>query len=98
MDFIYSKQKSSPQSWDDNDDKLLIQLKEIEHLGWKQISKYFNNRTSNACQFRWRRLKSGQLKKFTKSKKYINNINCLINKSDQTMVNIIDSKYNLNKS
>lgn len=65
-----SKQKSSPQSWDDSDDKLLIQLKEVQHLGWKQIAKYFNNRTSNACQFRWRRLKSGQLKKVSKSKLY----------------------------
>lgn len=64
------KQKSSPQSWDDNDDKLLVQLKEREHLGWKQIAKYFDNRTSNACQFRWRRLKSGQLKKVTKAKRF----------------------------
>lgn len=31
-------------------------------MGWKQISNYFENRTSNACQFRWRRLKSGKLK------------------------------------
>ena len=73
------KIKNSPQSWDDNDDKLLIQLKEIQHLGWKQIAKYFNNRTSNACQFRWRRLKSGQLKKISKNTtinlKNLSNIN-----------------------
>ncbi|GME67511.1 unnamed protein product [Ambrosiozyma monospora] len=54
--------KSSPQSWDPEDDNLLIHLKEVKNLGWKQISSYFENRTSNACQFRWRRLKSGQLK------------------------------------
>lgn len=64
-----TKQKSSPQSWDDDDDLLLIKLKEVDHLGWKQIAKYFDNRTSNACQFRWRRLKSGQLRKVTKSRK-----------------------------
>lgn len=65
-----AKQKPSPQSWDDDDDRLLIQLKEREHLGWKQIARYFDNRTSNACQFRWRRLKSGQLKKVTKAKRF----------------------------
>ncbi|GME82008.1 unnamed protein product [Ambrosiozyma monospora] len=54
--------KSSPQSWDPEDDSLLIHLKEVKNLGWKQISSYFDHRTSNACQFRWRRLKSGQLK------------------------------------
>lgn len=65
-----SKLKTSPQSWDDSDDELLIRLKEVEHLGWKQIANYFNNRTSNACQFRWRRLKSGQLKKTGRAKRY----------------------------
>jgi hypothetical protein len=81
MNVVKEKQKSSPQSWDYDDDKLLIQLKEIEHLGWKQIAKYFNNRTSNACQFRWRRLKSGQLKKVHKNKKLLNNNNAISNKS-----------------
>lgn len=65
-----SKLKTSPQSWDDSDDELLIRLKEVEHLGWKQIANYFNNRTSNACQFRWRRLKSGQLKKTGRAKRF----------------------------
>lgn len=64
-----SNRKLSPQSWDDEDDQLLIRLKEVNNLGWKQISKHFNNRTSNACQFRWRRLKSGQLKKHVKHSK-----------------------------
>ncbi|CAI7490136.1 CFC_collapsed_G0057490.mRNA.1.CDS.1 [Saccharomyces cerevisiae] len=31
-------------------------------MGWKDISQYFPSRTPNACQFRWRRLKSGNLK------------------------------------
>lgn len=69
MESVELKQKSSPQSWDDDDDLLLIKLKEINHLGWKQIAKHFTNRTSNACQFRWRRLKSGQLKKVSKNNK-----------------------------
>ncbi|KTA97686.1 Transcriptional regulatory protein DOT6 [Nakaseomyces glabratus] len=34
----------------------------IKNLGWKEIALYFENRTPNACQFRWRRLKSGNLK------------------------------------
>ncbi|GAV52127.1 hypothetical protein ZYGR_0AG01180 [Zygosaccharomyces rouxii] len=52
----------NPSSWDPQDDILLRHLKEIRKLGWKDISQYFNNRTPNACQFRWRRLKSGNLK------------------------------------
>lgn len=52
----------NPSSWDPQDDILLRHLKEVKKLGWKDISQYFNNRTPNACQFRWRRLKSGNLK------------------------------------
>ncbi|KAL3232865.1 Transcriptional regulatory protein DOT6 [Nakaseomyces bracarensis] len=52
----------NPSSWDTQDDILLRHLKEVKNLGWKDISLYFNNRTPNACQFRWRRLKSGNLK------------------------------------
>lgn len=52
----------NPTSWDTHDDMLLRHLKEIKNLGWKEISLYFDNRTPNACQFRWRRLKSGNLK------------------------------------
>ncbi|CAD1780628.1 similar to Saccharomyces cerevisiae YER088C DOT6 Protein involved in rRNA and ribosome biogenesis [Maudiozyma barnettii] len=52
----------NPSSWDPQDDLLLRHLKEIKKLGWKDISQFFNNRTPNACQFRWRRLKSGNLK------------------------------------
>lgn len=37
-------------------------------MGWKQISNYFISRTSNACQFRWRRLKSGKLKTYNSQK------------------------------
>lgn len=49
-------------SWDPQDDMLLRHLKEVKRLGWKEIAQYFQNRTPNACQFRWRRLKSGNLK------------------------------------
>ncbi|XBW37898.1 hypothetical protein QEN19_003478 [Hanseniaspora menglaensis] len=52
----------TPSSWDSNDDILLRHLKEIKKLGWKEIAQYFSNRTPNACQFRWRRLRSGSLK------------------------------------
>lgn len=52
----------NPSSWDPQDDLLLRHLKEVKKLGWKDISQFFNNRTPNACQFRWRRLKSGNLK------------------------------------
>ncbi|CAI4060451.1 hypothetical protein SKDZ_05G1670 [Saccharomyces kudriavzevii ZP591] len=52
----------NPSSWDPQDDLLLRHLKEVKKMGWKDISQYFPNRTPNACQFRWRRLKSGNLK------------------------------------
>ncbi|CCD22335.1 Dot6p NDAI_0A01770 [Naumovozyma dairenensis CBS 421] len=59
-----SKENSlkNPSSWDPEDDLLLRHLKEIKKMGWKEIAQYFTNRTPNACQFRWRRLKSGNLK------------------------------------
>lgn len=49
-------------SWTVEDDNLLVSLKERKGLGWKQIAAHFEGRTPNACQFRWRRLKSGTLK------------------------------------
>lgn len=55
-------ESKNPMSWDFQDDLLLRYLKEVKSLGWKEISRYFSNRTPNACQFRWRRLKSGNLK------------------------------------
>ena len=57
-----NKPKKHPSSWEPIDDLLLRHLKEIKKMGWKEISQYFENRTPNACQFRWRRLKSGNLK------------------------------------
>ncbi|KAG0670816.1 hypothetical protein C6P40_004082 [Pichia californica] len=42
--------------WTSKDDELLRHLKEIEKIGWRDISMYFPTRTINACQFRWRRL------------------------------------------
>lgn len=40
----------------DEDDTLLKYLKEVRHLGWREISLHFKNRTANGCQFRWRRI------------------------------------------
>ncbi|EMG49020.1 hypothetical protein G210_0319 [Candida maltosa Xu316] len=57
----------TPTSWDAEDDVLLMHLKDNQKLGWKEIASHFNNRTPNACQFRWRRLKSGNLKNPPKS-------------------------------
>lgn len=57
-----AKNSKNPSSWDPQDDILLRHLKEVRKMGWKDISQYFQNRTPNACQFRWRRLKSGNLK------------------------------------
>lgn len=52
----------TPTSWDTQDDVLLMHLKDTQKLGWKEIASHFHNRTPNACQFRWRRLKLGNLK------------------------------------
>lgn len=41
---------------------MLRYLKETQKLGWKEIAAHFPNRTTNACQFRWRRLVSGTLR------------------------------------
>lgn len=41
---------------------MLRHLKEQQKLGWKEIAAHFPNRTTNACQFRWRRLMSGTLR------------------------------------
>ncbi|WPK27439.1 hypothetical protein PUMCH_004826 [Australozyma saopauloensis] len=57
----------TPTSWDTQDDVLLLHLKDNQKLGWKEIASHFHNRTPNACQFRWRRLKSGNLKNPPKS-------------------------------
>lgn len=57
----------TPTSWDPEDDALLMHLKDQQKLGWKAIAGHFQNRTPNACQFRWRRLKLGNLKNPPKS-------------------------------
>ncbi|KAK6453906.1 uncharacterized protein RJT20DRAFT_3898 [Scheffersomyces xylosifermentans] len=51
-----SKQSTT---WSPKEDKLLRELKEIQKLGWREISTFFHDRTPNACQFRWRRIISG---------------------------------------
>lgn len=57
-----SKEGKPPASWEPRDDLLLRHLKEVRQLGWKEISRHFHDRTPNACQFRWRRLRSGNLR------------------------------------
>lgn len=59
--FIGQERKKSKQSstWTPKEDKLLRNLKEVQKLGWREISTFFNDRTPNACQFRWRRIISG---------------------------------------
>lgn len=42
--------------WTGKEDILLKDLKDKQHLSWKEIATYFPTRTLNACQFRWRRL------------------------------------------
>jgi hypothetical protein len=56
------RRRKTPSSWDPHDDLLLRHLKEQQKLGWKEIAVHFPNRTTNACQFRWRRLVSGTLR------------------------------------
>lgn len=56
------RRRKTPSSWDPHDDLLLRHLKEQQKLGWKEIAAHFPNRTTNACQFRWRRLVSGTLR------------------------------------
>ncbi|KAI5970922.1 hypothetical protein CANMA_000082 [Candida margitis] len=48
-----SRQSST---WSAEEDKLLRELKEVQKLGWREISTFFHERTPNACQFRWRRI------------------------------------------
>lgn len=86
----------NPSSWDPQDDLLLRFLKEIKKFGWKDIAKFFNNRTPNACQFRWRRLKSGNLKSNKTALLDINNIDInslLLNMGINS--NLIDSNGNI---
>lgn len=46
-------------SWTAQEDKLLMELKDVHKLGWREILNHFKDRTANACQFRWRRIVSG---------------------------------------
>ncbi|WEJ93748.1 hypothetical protein PSN45_001222 [Yamadazyma tenuis] len=53
---INEKKSKSSTTWTAKEDKLLRELKENQKLGWRDISTFFNDRTPNACQFRWRRI------------------------------------------
>ncbi|KAI9867789.1 MAG: hypothetical protein M1813_007611 [Trichoglossum hirsutum] len=54
---LLNTQNSPP--WSPTDDVLLRELKDVRHLGWREIATYFPGRTSFGCQFRWRRLAAG---------------------------------------
>lgn len=58
MDDIRWAPKKTSKSWSKREDKLLLSLKEIDRLNWCQIANHFSDRTTNGCQFRWRRLMS----------------------------------------
>lgn len=45
-------------TWTEPEDRMLRALKEVKKLGWKEIATFFEGRTPNACQFRWRRIMS----------------------------------------
>lgn len=53
---INEKKGKLSTTWTAKEDKLLRELKEQQKLGWRDISTFFNDRTPNACQFRWRRI------------------------------------------
>lgn len=63
MSSILQQRRKSKQSttWSPKEDKLLRELKEVQKLGWREISTFFQDRTPNACQFRWRRIINGTL-------------------------------------
>lgn len=48
--------KRTSKPWSEKEDRLLLSLRGNEHLKWCQIASHFPNRTTNGCQFRWRRL------------------------------------------
>lgn len=66
-------------TWTPKEDKLLRELKEVQKLGWREISLYFPDRTPNACQFRWRRIISGTSTTASVAKKSHHSINFLLN-------------------
>lgn len=55
-------------AWSSKDDKLLRYLKEVKKLSWKEISKHFPSRTTNGCQFRWRRILNKENIRFDKTR------------------------------
>ncbi|ODV81088.1 uncharacterized protein CANTADRAFT_20628 [Suhomyces tanzawaensis NRRL Y-17324] len=60
MPQMHTKRRSKQSTtWSAKEDKLLRELKEVQKLGWREISSFFQDRTPNACQFRWRRIISG---------------------------------------
>lgn len=75
-------------TWLPKEDKLLRELKEVQKLGWREILTFFQGRTPNACQFRWRRLINGnsgtavtpgQLRDLVGKKSTLLSINFLLN-------------------
>jgi hypothetical protein len=56
LEYINWDTKRGSKSWSADEDSLLLRLKEVEKKNWYQIATYFPDRTTNGCQFRWRRL------------------------------------------
>lgn len=56
--------------WTPQEDKLLMELKDERRLGWREILSYFQGRTANACQFRWRRIVSGIMPEASPSERH----------------------------
>ncbi|SCU85617.1 LADA_0D08592g1_1 [Lachancea dasiensis] len=79
---LAATQTKNPSSWDPQDDVLLRHLKEVKKLGWKEIAQYFKNRTPNACQFRWRRLRSGNLKTVGKQSDVLEDLSSVSGSAD----------------
>ncbi|KAG5420806.1 hypothetical protein I9W82_002687 [Candida metapsilosis] len=52
----FPRKSKSSSTWSADEDKVLRELKEVQKLGWREISTFFHERTPNACQFRWRRI------------------------------------------
>lgn len=56
-------------TWTPEADAKLVLLKEEYGMGWADIAQHFPTRTPNACQFRWRRLKSRELNRKKKAER-----------------------------
>ncbi|TID21180.1 hypothetical protein CANINC_003460 [Pichia inconspicua] len=68
LEYVSWENKRSSKSWTAAEDELLRHLKEVEHKNWIEIATHFPDRTTNGCQFRWRRIAGKIKQKNNKSK------------------------------